>query len=34
VTFVPAMALSALIYLLPETRGHEPEWFWPAEGER
>jgi MFS family permease len=34
VTFVPAMALSALIYLLPETRGHEPEWFWPDEGDR
>jgi MFS family permease len=33
VTFVPAMAFSALIYLLPETRGHEPEWFWPAEGD-
>jgi MFS family permease len=31
ITFVPAMALSSLIYLLPETRGHEPEWFWPAE---
>jgi DHA1 family inner membrane transport protein len=30
VTFLPAMALSSLIYLLPETRGHEPEWFWPA----
>ncbi|HEV3370400.1 MAG TPA: MFS transporter [Acidimicrobiales bacterium] len=30
-TFVPAMALSSLIYLLPETRGHEPEWFWPSE---
>jgi len=30
-TFLPAMALSSLIYLLPETRGHEPEWFWPSE---
>jgi MFS family permease len=29
ITFIPAMALSCLIYLLPETRGHEPEWFWP-----
>jgi MFS family permease len=34
VTFLPAMALSALIYLLPETRGHEPEWFWPDEGDQ
>jgi MFS family permease len=32
VTFLPAMFLSALIYLLPETKGHEPEWFWPDEG--
>jgi len=32
-TFVPAMALSSLIYLLPETRGHEPEWFWPSEAD-
>jgi MFS family permease len=31
ITFLPAMALSGLIYLLPETRGHEPEWFWPDE---
>jgi MFS family permease len=31
VTFVPAMALSGLFLLLPETRGHEPEWFWPDE---
>jgi MFS family permease len=30
-TFLPAMALSAVIYFLPETRGHEPEWFWPAD---
>lgn len=29
VTFIPAMALSSLFFLLPETRGHEPEWFWP-----
>jgi MFS family permease len=28
-TFIPAVALSTLIFLLPETRGHEPEWFWP-----
>jgi MFS family permease len=33
-TFVPAMALSSLIYLLPETRGHEPEWFWTSEADR
>jgi MFS family permease len=32
-TFLPAMALGGLIFFLPETRGHEPEWFWPAEGE-
>jgi MFS family permease len=31
VTFIPAMALSALFWFLPETRGLEPEWFWPAE---
>jgi MFS family permease len=31
-TFLPAMCLSGLIYLLPETLGHEPEWFWPQEG--
>ncbi len=30
VTFLPAMALSSLVWLLPETRGHEPEFFWPA----
>ena len=29
VTFLPAMALSGLFLFLPETRGHEPEWFWP-----
>ena len=33
VTFLPAVALSMLIFLLPETRGHEPEWFWPDEGD-
>jgi len=32
VTFIPAMALSGLVWLLPETRGHEPEWFWPDRG--
>jgi hypothetical protein len=32
-TFLPAMALGGLIFFLPETRGHEPEWFWPAEAE-
>jgi MFS family permease len=31
VTFLPAMALSTVIYLLPETRGREPEWFWPTD---
>jgi MFS family permease len=31
ITFVPAMAVSGLVWFLPETRGHEPEWFWPAE---
>jgi len=31
ITFLPAMALSCIIYALPETRGHEPEYFWPAE---
>jgi MFS family permease len=31
VTFLPAMALSGLFWFLPETRGHEPEWFWPDE---
>ena len=31
VTFLPAMAMSSLIWRLPETRGHEPEWFWPTE---
>jgi MFS family permease len=29
VTFLPAMAMSVLVWYLPETRGHEPEWFWP-----
>jgi MFS family permease len=29
ITFLPAMALSGLFLFLPETRGHEPEWFWP-----
>ncbi len=33
ITFLPAMALGGVIFLLPETRGHEPEWFWP-EAER
>jgi putative MFS transporter len=28
-TFLPAMALSALVWLLPETRGREPETLWP-----
>lgn len=30
-TFLPAMVLSGLVWLLPETRGHEPEWFWPED---
>jgi MFS family permease len=32
VTFLPAMVLGGAVYLLPETRGHEPEWFWPEDG--
>lgn len=32
-TFLPAMALSSVIWFLPETLGHEPEWFWPPDGE-
>ncbi len=28
---LPAVALSGLLFFLPETRGHEPEWFWPPE---
>jgi MFS family permease len=32
VTFMPAMGLSGLFLFLPETRGHEPEWFWPDAG--
>jgi MFS family permease len=31
VTFLPAMALSGLVWSLPETRGREPESFWPDE---
>jgi len=31
ITFVPAVVLSTVIFALPETRGHEPEFFWPAE---
>jgi MFS family permease len=31
ITFLPAMAVSGLVWFLPETRGHEPEWFWPTE---
>jgi MFS family permease len=30
VTFLPAMAMSALVWLLPETRGREPESLWPS----
>ncbi len=33
ITFIPAMALGGVILLLPETRGHEPEWFWPEDGD-
>jgi MFS family permease len=33
VTFLPAMTVSGLIWFLPETRGHEPEWFWPTDAE-
>jgi hypothetical protein len=32
-TFLPAVALSTVIFTLPETLGHEPEWFWPDEGD-
>jgi MFS family permease len=31
-TFLPAMFLGGLVYFLPETLGHEPEWFWPPDG--
>ncbi|MGH9081652.1 MAG: MFS transporter [Acidimicrobiales bacterium] len=31
-TFLPAMCLSGVIFFLPETLGHEPEWFWPPDG--
>ena len=31
VTFAPAMAVSGLVWFLPETRGHEPEYFWPRD---
>ena len=30
VTFLPAMAMSSLVWLLPETRGREPESLWPS----
>jgi SHS family lactate transporter-like MFS transporter len=29
VTAVPAVVLSGLLFFLPETKGHEPECFWP-----
>ena len=32
ITFLPALVLSGVIFFLPETRGHEPEWFWPEDG--
>jgi MFS family permease len=31
-TFLPAMALSALILVLPETRGRDLESLWPSDG--
>jgi hypothetical protein len=31
VTFWPAALVMALFWLLPETRGSEPEDLWPAE---
>jgi MFS family permease len=31
VTFLPAMALSGLVWFLPETRGREIDQLWPAE---
>ena len=32
VTFLPAALVMVLFWLLPETRGEEPEDLWPAEG--
>jgi MFS family permease len=33
-TFLPTAAAAALFWLLPETRGREPEALWPDTGER
>ena len=30
VTFLPAVSAAALFWLLPETRGREPEDLWPT----
>ena len=30
-TFLPATAAAALFWLLPETKGREPESFWPED---
>ena len=32
VTFLPTVLAAALFWLLPETRGREPEDLWPNEG--
>ena len=32
ITFLPMTATAALFWLLPETRGREPESLWPASG--
>lgn len=34
ITFLPATAAAALFWLLPETRGREPESLWPEEARR
>jgi len=34
ITFLPATAAAALFWLLPETRGREPESMWPEEARR
>jgi MFS family permease len=33
-TFLPAAAAAALFWLLPETKGYEPEALWPEPGPR
>ena len=34
VTFLPTVLAAALFWLLPETRGREPEDLWPTEASR